>query len=78
MVGSMQIFSSKRASIDISKIVGLAVGLYAAAAILPTAIVEITNSTNWAGAPTPIITLGTTVVGIVAVTAFILMLLRQD
>lgn len=58
-------------------IVGLAVGLYVAAAILPDAIVDITNSTNWTGAPTVVITLGTTVVGIIAVVALILLILNR-
>lgn len=61
----------------VGAIVGLAVALYVAASILPSAIVQITNATNWAGAPTAVITLGTTVVGIVAVVALIMMLLRR-
>lgn len=53
------------------KIVGLAVGLIVASAVIPSAIVDITNSTLWSGAPTVVITLGTTVVGIIAVVALI-------
>lgn len=59
-------------------IVGLAVGLYVAAAVLPGAVVSITNATNWEGAPTVVITLGTTVVGIIAVVALIMIVLKRS
>lgn len=57
-------------------IVGLAVGLIVAAAILPTAVVSITNTTAWEGAPTAVITL-VPVLGIIAVVAIVLMMLRR-
>lgn len=57
-------------------IVGLAVGLIVAAAIVPSAIVSITNTTAWAGAPSAVITL-VPVIGIVAVVALVLMMLRR-
>lgn len=58
-------------------IISLAVGLFVAAAVLPTAIVNMTDTSNWTGAPAAVITLGTTVVGIVSVVALILILLRR-
>lgn len=57
-------------------IVGLAVGLVVAAAVLPDAIIDITNSSLWTGAPAVVITLGTTVVGIIAVVALIRHIMR--
>lgn len=57
-------------------IIGLSVGLYVAAAVLPEAIVNITNTANWSGAPSVVITLGTTVVGIVSVVALIMIVLK--
>lgn len=58
-------------------LVGLGVGLYVASALIPGAIVAITCSTSYAGAPTVVITLATTVVGIVAVAALIMFLLNR-
>lgn len=60
----------------ITIIVGLSVGLYVAAAVLPDAIIEITNSSTWTGAPTVVTTLATTVVGIVAIVSLILLVLK--
>lgn len=57
-------------------IVGLSVGLYVAASILPQAIIDITNSTNWTGAPSVVITLATVVVGIVSIVALIMIVLK--
>lgn len=60
----------------IGEILGLCVGLYVAGSTLPDSIVFITNGTLWTGAPEAVTTLGTTVVGIVAIVAFIWMLLK--
>lgn len=60
----------------IGEILGLCVGLYVAGSTLPDSIVFITNGTLWTGAPAAVQTLGTTVVGIVAIVAFIWMLLK--
>lgn len=61
----------------IGGIVAIGVGLYVAAAVIPDAIVDITNTTLWAGAPPAVITLGTTVLGIVAVVALVLLFLKD-
>lgn len=58
-------------------IISLVVGLFVAAALFPDAIVAITNATLYTGAPAAVITLATTVVGIIAVVALILILLRR-
>lgn len=58
-------------------IVGLVVGLYVASSLFPDAIVGVTNSTLYAGAPTAVVTLATVVLGIVAVVALILIILRR-
>lgn len=57
-------------------VISLAIGLYVAAAVLPSAIVDITNSTKWSGAPTAVITL-LPIIGIVGVVALILLILRK-
>lgn len=58
-------------------IIGLSVGAYVMASVLPGAIVDLTNETLWTGAPAVVITLGTVVLGIIAVVAAILILLRS-
>lgn len=58
---------------DVGKIIGLAIGLLVAAAILPTAIVTISNTTAggpWDGASSTILTL-VPVIGIVVVAVFL-------
>lgn len=58
-------------------IVGLVVGLYVAAELFPDALVSVTCSTSYAGAPSAVITLSTLVLGIVAVVALILIIIRR-
>ena len=48
-------------------IIGIAIALYVAAYTLPDAFVALTCSTSWAGAPTAVTTLGTTVLAIVVI-----------
>lgn len=60
-----------RAIGNMMKIIGLAIGLTVASALVPDAIVELTNSSLWSGAPTAVVTLGTVVLGIIAVVALI-------
>lgn len=55
---------------DVGKIIGLAVGLLVAAAVLPTAVVTITNTTNWAGVDATTLLL-IPVIGIVVVASFL-------
>lgn len=57
-------------------ILGLSIGLYVAASILPTAIINITTASVWTGAPAVVQTLATVVVGIVAIVALIMLILR--
>ena len=59
-------------------IVGLVVGIYVAAALLPDAVVDISNATLWEGAPAAVITLGSTITGIICVVAFIMILLKHE
>lgn len=58
------------------KIIGLAVGLTVASAVLPSAIISISDVDNWTGAPSAVLTL-VPVIGIIAVVALILMVLRR-
>lgn len=48
-------------------IIGVVLALYIAAYTLPEAMVALTNATAWAGAPTAVITLGTTVLAIIVI-----------
>lgn len=59
-----------------NKIIGISIALIVASAVLPSAIVGITNTTIWAGAPTSVITM-VPVIGIVAVVAILIALLRR-
>lgn len=59
-----------------NKIIPLAIGLLVASAILPGAVVAITNTTLWEGAPTSVITL-IPVLGIVVIAGLAMMLLRK-
>lgn len=60
----------------IGQLLGLILGLYVAGATLPDSITFLTNATKWANTPAAVQTLGTTVLGLVAVVVFIYMLLR--
>lgn len=66
-----------KGGIGVGKIIGLSVALIVAAAIIPEAVVDITNTTLWTGAPTAVLTL-VPVIGIVVVVALLLMVLRRD
>lgn len=57
-------------------IIMLSIGLYVAASILPGAVVDITNTTKWSGAPASVLTL-VPIIGIIAVVAVILLVLRK-
>lgn len=59
-----------------SGIISISIALIVASAILPTAIVDITNTTLWEGAPAAVLTM-VPVVGIVALVAILLALLRR-
>lgn len=58
------------------KIIGLAVGLIVAGAVLPSAVVSISDTSNWTGAPAAVLTL-VPIIGVVAVVALLLMILRR-
>lgn len=61
---------------DVGKIIGLCIGLFVAAAILPTAVITITNTTNWDGASSTILTL-VPVIGIVVVAVFLVFVYKS-
>lgn len=56
-------------------IVAIVLGLTVAAAILPQAVIDITNTTKWTGSPAAVTTI-VPVIGIVAVVALIMIVLR--
>lgn len=58
-------------------IIGLVIGITVAANLLPDAIVDITCSTSYAGAPAAVITMMTTVLGIVIAAAVILLVFKH-
>ena len=61
---------------NINAIIGLAVGLFVAAAILPGAIVAISNTTAYEGAPATVLII-VPILGVVAAVAVLLMILRR-
>lgn len=60
----------------VGSIVGIAVGAYVVASMIPDAVILVTNETNWEGAPDSVKTLGTLVLGIIIVVACIFIFLR--
>lgn len=58
-------------------IIGLAVGLFVAAALFPDALTSLTNAT-YTGVPAAVKTVATTVVGICAAIALVMILLRAS
>lgn len=61
---------------DMNKIIGLALGLIVAAAVLPTAVIMFTNTTAWEGSPDAVITL-VPVVAIIAVVALVVIIVKS-
>lgn len=49
------LLKNKRGEINMMWIIGLVVALVIAAALLPSAVVDITNTTKWSGAPTSVL-----------------------
>lgn len=66
-----------KAKVSLGAILMLVLGVTVAAYTLPDAIVALTCSTDYAGAPTPVITLMTTVAGIVVAVVFLMMLVNS-
>lgn len=60
----------------VGSVVGIAVGAYVVASMIPDAVILVTNETNWEGAPDSVKTLGTIVLGIIIVVACIFLFLR--
>lgn len=65
-----------KGKVSMGAIIGISIALIVAAAILPTAVVDITNTTKWTGAPTAVLTL-VPIIGVVAIVAVLLMLVRS-
>ena len=59
-------------------IIAIALSLYVAAYTLPDAFVALTCQTSWAGAPTAVITLGTTVLAIVVIVAIMIKFMPEE
>lgn len=57
-------------------LIGISIALIVAAAILPTAIVDITNTTKYTGAPAAVLTL-VPILGIVVIAAIAFMLYKK-
>lgn len=71
----MLIITNYRAEMT-DKIVGLVIGLTVAGAMLPSAIVSLSNSTLYSGADAGVITLATVVLPTIAVIAVVLIVLK--
>lgn len=59
-------------------IIELVVSVFIVAYLLPPAMVALTNATVWAGAPTAVITIGTTVLGILIIIGVALALMPKE
>lgn len=62
----------------ITYIVELCIAVFCVAYLLPPAVVALTCSTSWAGAPTAVITIGTTVLAILIVMGVALALMPKE
>lgn len=61
---------------NIKSITMLAIGMLVAAYVLPNAVVQLTNTTLWTGAPSAVLSI-VPVLGIVAVVALLIMIIRH-
>lgn len=59
-----------------SILIGISIALIVASAILPTAIVDITNTTSYTGAPAAVLTL-VPILGIIVIASIAFMLYRK-
>lgn len=59
-------------------IIELCVTVYMVAYLLPPAIVQLANSSNWAGAPAAVITIGTTVLSILIIMGIAMALMPKE
>lgn len=66
-----------KAKIEMMSIIGIAIALIVASAVLPTALVTMSNETLFEGADSTVVTLATLVVPIVAVASLVMILLRR-
>lgn len=57
-------------------LIGISIALIVAAAVLPTAIVDITNTTKYSGAPAAVLTL-VPIIGVVVIAAICFMLYKR-
>lgn len=67
-----------KAGTTTSYIVELVVAVFIVAYLLPPAIVALTNATAWVGAPPAVITIGTTVLGILIIIGVALALMPKE
>lgn len=72
-----QFRQSRKAMISANSIIMLSIGLFIAAAILPTAITTFANTSLWTDTPAAVQTLATTVVPIVAVAVLVIAMVRN-
>lgn len=59
-------------------IIGIVLAIYITAYTLPEAVVALTCSTSWSGAPTAVITLGTTVLSIIVILGIAIKFMPQE
>lgn len=71
-----KLIKDKRAELT-NKIVGIIVALTVAGAMLPTAIVSLSNETAYTGANSTVITIATVVLPMLAIVGIALMVLRK-
>jgi len=59
-------------------IMELCIAVFMVAYLLPPAMVELTNSTNWTGAPAAVISIATTVLGILIILGVAMALMPKE
>jgi hypothetical protein len=59
-------------------VIELCITVYCVAYLLPGAIATLANSTNWSGAPSAVVTIGTTVLSILIILGIALALMPQE
>lgn len=76
-VTNARFWANKQAKLSMGWIIGLVIGLTVAAALLPDAIVDISCSTSYAGAPASVITIMTIVIPIAIGAALVMKVLKR-
>lgn len=69
---------NKKGSSTVAYIMELAIGIFMVAYLLPPAMVALTASASWTGAPASIVTIGTVVLGILVILGIAMALMPKE